>query len=294
MLGTAGSWRNRFGSCVICAMLACAGLARAEGIASGPGSSRQMALSVSPGLIEMKVPPGRRQSASVTFANLGRVELRGFVRLMDFVLDEEGRPDFTEPGTQACSARSWVLFEDKPAVLKPGDTLTVQASMEAPRGASGGGYGAIVFDADSPEVHGIDINVRVGAASLLLLSSGIPVQPAGRVDDVAVKDGSMQALLRNTGKTLFHAAGRITLWKAGRLLATVKVESGTGTVLPGGVRRFTGKIPPRIEPGPVQAKVRFELDRGASTGKEVGLTIETRKPPGSALPAENSARPIQL
>ena len=88
--------------------------------------------------------------------------------------------------------------------------------------------------------------------------------------------------LRDWLSFLFHTAGRITLRRGGRLLGTVQLESGTGTVLPGGARRFAGKIPSRIEPGIVEAKLRFELDRGTSTSKEMDLTIEAQKPPGAA------------
>jgi hypothetical protein len=256
-------------------------LAAASGLSlllAGVGLGETVALSVSPPLIELSMAQGGDRSFDITLTNDGDRPFKAQAQMADLTLNQAGDPIPAPPGSGKWSVAPWVSVQDQEIEVQPGEQKRVRCRVRVPRGQSGGRYGALLFAAQRESeltASGMRIETRTGP--VLMVTVARTERRRAEVTDVklAAGDGTdvmVTAALRNTGNVHFRAVGEIMIRdSAKRVVGRLKLDGGTGTVLPDGVRDFTARWnSKRAGAGRYQAEARF---RGAGLAM-VNRTVE--------------------
>lgn len=242
-----------------------------------------MALSVSPPLLEITVAQGGDRSFEVTLTNDGEQTVHAGVRVVDLALDRNGDPHPCAPGSDAWSLASWVTLSDHEIELAPAEQKAIRCRVRVPRGQSGGRYGAVLFTARQDaglSKQGLRLETRTGP--VLMLTIARTERRRASIGEVAVRarqEGGLAitAELRNTGNVHFRAGGlAIIRDQNGRVVARLKMDGGTGTILPGGVREFAATWQ-RAQPGRYRADLRFTASGlpPVSTQTEISVPLDS-------------------
>jgi hypothetical protein len=254
---------------VACAALACT-----------PIWGETIALSVSPPLIEESLAAGGDRTFRVTLTNDGDRTLRAKAEMADLVLNVSGEPVPREPGSDPWSLAPWVRVDPAEVELRPGERRQVQCRIRAPRGAAGGRYGALLFTADREAPlagSGLRFQTRTGVVFLVTIARTERRQAEVAALQARPAEGgvALEAVVRNTGNAHFRAQGEAVVKDTrDRVLARVRLEGGTGTVLPGGERRFAGRWEAtRAEPGRYRLQVRFRAPGLRGVERETEFTL---------------------
>lgn len=234
--------------------------------AGGAGQAEKMALSVSPPLIEMAVAQGGDRSLQVTLTNDGDKAFEARAEVVDLILDEEGNPVVKPAGTSRWSLARWVTLSNGQVSVLPGQQKTVRYRVRVPLGQSGGRYGAVLFTAErNVPLSGSGMRFETRTGTVVMLTVAHTERRKAEVSGFRVQRGEggdllFEITLRNTGNAHLRASGELLVRDAtsNRVLRRVRLEGGTGTVLPEGTRRFSSRVSrSRIPPGAYRAQVRF-------------------------------------
>jgi len=179
--------------------------------------------------------------------------------VMDVVETVEGAYDLKQPGSTKYSIARWVRVEPDTITVPPKETKTVIVTVNVPRGVSGGLYGAVTFEIQTPQSQETQRPTEEGAygeiefkyrmASFLeIVVSGtrkrIEAFPAyfkvERSDDIPsiriqIGDGALVFTLGVLNKSNVHIITKGTLTiktKEGRTIAKMPLGAGRGVVLP--------------------------------------------------------------
>lgn len=253
------------------ALLACAAAASCDTIA----------LSVSPPLVEMTLAQGGDRSFEVTLTNDGDKMFRATAQAVDLMLDRHGNPVPRPAGTDPWSVAPWVSLSEREIALGPGEQKTVRCRLRVPRGQAGGRYGAVLFTAQrEAELGGSGMRLETRTGTLLMVTVARTERRSADVGEMQARSGEegsvvFAAELKNTGNVHFRASGELIVREAsGRIAARLKMEGGTGTVLPDGVREFAARWEgQRARPGAYRAEVRFRAPGLRSVRKEIEFTV---------------------
>jgi hypothetical protein len=132
--------------------------------------------------------------------------------------------------------------------LQPGEGEERDLTFQVPRGTNGGRYCVVVFDtrpieAKASQPH-IAISTRTGTIIMETVSRTVP--RSGEITDLRVRHAigdtmTIAAYFENTSDIHVKIKPSCIIKNAdGRIVDRVKLEAGTGTVLPGGKRQMTG------------------------------------------------------
>jgi len=211
------------------------------GTAAGGG------LVVRPAHVEMS-PAGERGATArllVTGSGAGRTRFR--IRVEDFVLTEDGRPDRRDGASGARSARPYLLVDPVEAVANGTAPETVLVHASLPAGASGSYWALLVIEGEPSSVEVDGREVRVAPRLLVPLTvraevSGTALLAKPALDIVRTDGGTCSVLLsvENPGDVALRPRASVTVFArhAGGAVTLSHEDLPAFLSLPGSVRTF--------------------------------------------------------
>jgi len=245
------------------------------------GLGETVALSVSPPLVELSMAQGGDRSFDITITNDGDRPFRAQAQMADLVLNQAGDPVPRPAGSDKWSVAPWVTVDGKAIDLQPGEQKKVRCRLRVPRGQSGGRYGALLFAAQrESELASSGMRIETRTGPVLMITVARTERRKAEVADVKMSaaEGAevlVTATLRNSGNAHFRALGEVMIRdSAKRVVGRLRLDGGTGTVLPDGVRNFTGRWDAkRAAPGRYQAEARFRAAGLVTVNRAVEFTL---------------------
>ncbi|MBS4016214.1 MAG: hypothetical protein KGZ86_07285 [Candidatus Latescibacteria bacterium] len=271
----------------------------------------QTQVSVSPMLIEQKLAPGARKQFAFSIVNESKWEAATLVLYpSDIIETEQGYYQTVEPGKGTASCASWIRLKekDKEIFLPPDSGVEVVGSIEVPKNARGGGYGAIAIETKLPPnskqyrtrtsvIIQIAIQPTVKAKAII---TNIKIEPPEKLKQFMFAGPFKDALaiavsVKNEGEAHITAKGTLILrHKNGGKFKEYPLGAGRGIILPNTTVDMTSVIkePPTGEylaeaivrfgsPSPAKAVMPFTIaaKKVASRGKlsattPVALTVK--------------------
>lgn len=292
-------------------------------IAASVSTSAQTSISFSPLLTQLAVAPGSSGQFVVVLRNDSPTDtVECSIYAADIAQRTNGRYSALPAGSSAHSAARMMELSADRAIVEPGGSFAVTATVAVPWGESGGRYGAIVFEVDpDPKNPGaaastavvqrfmsaVEISIAGRAVERRLDIVGFSVTTSEDEPAYAVQYGNdvvvLSADVRNSGAVHVFAVGNMVLRTAeGRRLFETPIGGGRGIVLPGATVALATVMPDGLAPGnyiadlsvgfdgsrPVSARVPFTVGGGGGAaavdaGRRQSLTAIA---PFSVLPAE--------
>ena len=272
----------------------------------------QFDVSLVPHVTEMKLKRGQRTFVPFELTNENKdkpVSVRVFARDMSqgnrgqYILSDTLMPYSCVP---------WLTLPDTLIVIGPGEKREIPVEIRVPLGATGGAYGAVVFEMvpetpgglrGVPGLYSLDYTFQLPAWIEITIESAraargrltpvaVTVVPTADIPQLLKKYGDrgmvITAEVENTGDIHVFTKGRLIIRDENRrLIRDTRLGSGRGAVLPGvrtSLRTIT-KLPPPgkyvvkafVEYGgrsPAIAQASFEItsERAARTG-ELGIAL---------------------
>lgn len=223
---------------------------------AGEGAAlAKLSLSVSPPLVDTTLVPGGVIRFTVTITNEGDEDARVTLHPVTFELSPEGEVVFLEGGPY--SLLPWMTTKEKSAFfLRAGEKKEILFDIRAPRGARGGCYGAVLFEALPVDVSfGMAVGIRMGTLVLATLprSSGA----RGKIKKIRLESGKIEVEVENVGNVHFAVteAEAVVRAESGRVLRRITL-GGAGLILPGGVRLLQGELEEGVLPEACTLEVR--------------------------------------
>jgi hypothetical protein len=220
-------------------------------------------LAVSPLVVSRDVAVGEAFTIDVHVANLSSKTLKVRCRLADFSLDEDGEPVVLPQGKPSKSLDPWLVrgLERREWTLAPREQRMVTLAFRS-TGSAASAYGACVFETVDGLEEESSLRVETGALLLLRRKDQTPQTKIRslilrRNEDVLEID----ARVENPGRA--HWSGEATALLRGsdqRVLARIPLDGGTGTVLPGGARKFFGSWRNSGSASVKSVELQFEAD----------------------------------
>jgi hypothetical protein len=281
---------------VILAVVALANTGRADA---------QITLNFTPMLTELTAVPGSVNRFEVVMLNDSKVEEADF---LIYTADVEQKPNgeyrLLPAGESPYSCADWIKLSADRAQVGPSEAFAVMATMTVPRGASGGRYGAIVFEMVPEEwkdrtafastafvqrfVSIVEVTVparqlqrRLDVTGFTALAvAGNPLHVSKYGPDAII----LSAQVDNPGTVHVFTRGSLILRDGtGKRLREIPLGGGRGIVLPGASISISSVLPGGLAPGnyiadisikyggmrPATAKVPFIV---GESGTEVAKT----------------------
>ncbi|MEK7594954.1 MAG: hypothetical protein AAB436_04935 [Patescibacteria group bacterium] len=213
------------------------------------GSTGSLNLITSPLPISLSGPPGSTLTTDIRIKNGSTHDETLKVTLMKFAAyGEEGKPAIAErePGDNYFD---WVSFSPQTFAAPPNEWVTVKMTVKLPPTAAFGYYYAAVFSrAGAPEKSSGRQNVLVGSTAVLALVEA-QVPNAKRTANIAsfsadqrfyeFLPATFRVKVHNSGNVHLIPTGNIYISRGDKTVATLKVNSAQGNVLPNSNRAFT-------------------------------------------------------
>lgn len=211
-------------------------------------------LTVGPARQQISLNPGEEAQFAVKFYNQSEVPLSGFMKVNDFVVeDDKGTPRIIEDTTQASpkfSASTWVTLPFDRMTIAANDRTVVQATIRVPHDARPGGrYVALYFEPTSAVAQpiseaGTSIVPRI--ASLLYVRVQGPISENAYISRLFAQSFSeygpinVTAQIANKGDYHIRPRGTYTL---SNFLGTVEqVNLKESNIFPDAVRTFSTSV----------------------------------------------------
>lgn len=248
-----------------------------------------MNFTVSPAIVKFETVQGSTKAFDLSFFNQGREPLAVMVEVMDFTLDPHGVPALSSASREPHQwARSVELSQDQFRV-NAGESEQIHVTLKTPRGKPGGGYFAVLF-------HATEVGKRKrgrGGLNTMRIGGQLPTLFIGEISRTGVRKGEVSSaqlnkgpygnrhpmkfryLLENRGTTHMNVSGDILIrTREGKVVDRIRLEGGSGLILPGGGRYFLG-VWPKVTAYPGKrlfAEARFSY-QGGRVAKKLAVTI---------------------
>ena len=260
--------------------------------AAPKASAETIALSVSPPLIEMSLAQGGDRSLEVTVTNDGDRPFRAKAVVVDLTLNRNGDPLPGPSSSSRWSVAPWVALEPTDIEIRPGEQKKVRCRIRVPRGETGGRYGALLFAAARPvDLAGSGMKLETRTGTVLMLTVARTERRRAQVAELDVRSGegpevAIAAALRNNGNVHLRAAGEAVIRDGNnRVVARMKLDGGTGAVLPDGVRDFGARWDARrAKPGSYRLEVRFRASGLPAVSRALEFALPLVAATAEALP----------
>ena len=124
-------------------------------------------LSVSPSLVELKIPRGKSYTDAIRVTNVGKANIHVNVYLSDFLLNSDGNIDFFDAGTREHSLANYMRLNPSSFTLGPQEEKWVRFTLTVPDDLKGE-YQVIIFfhtqasRVRSPEGRRVLVAARIG------------------------------------------------------------------------------------------------------------------------------------
>lgn len=262
------------------------------------GAQEGAAIRMDPMLTERTVRPGDSFTYLIYLTNEDRfnpVTLN--VELADVTEDRTGNYRLRPLGSTSYTLERFVRVEPQRLTIPGGTTRTVEVTVQVPRGAAGGRYGAIVFtiDTGNPSDPGEDsyattdfvfrmasflelvfeggaLRREAYAASLDLRRSGEFPALRSRVGENAMVV-SMDVV--NEGNVHVVARGELTIRTSeGRFVARYPLGGGRGVILPEATVTLRTVITRRFPPGDYQARAVVQYGGGRPITADLNFSVD--------------------
>jgi len=211
-------------------------------------------LTVGPARQQISLNPGEEAQIAVKFYNQSEMPLSGFVKINDFVVeDDAGTPRIVEDATQASpkySASMWMELPFDRMTIAANDRTVVQATIKVPQDARPGGrYVAIYFEPTTPLAEpvteaGTSITPRI--ASLLYIRVQGPISENAFISRLFAQSfseyGPINVTAQITNKGDYHIRPR-GIFTLSNLFGTVEqINMKEANIFPDALRTFTTSI----------------------------------------------------
>jgi len=243
-----------------------------------------LSVSVTPPMLDLSVPPGGKKTFTLQVGNLGDMAIRVTPRVMDLSLSATGAALPGEPGSSARSCAKWVSLDLSAFSLDPGESRGREMVLSVPRGVSGGYYCVVIFEAVPAARDAAESQLAITTRTGTIVMETVPRSYVREGDIVdgrvsgGVGDGmEIVAHFTNTGNV--HVQVRpscVIKSREGRIVDRVKLEAGTGTVLPEGTRRMAGiwSNKRKMVPGEYTAEIAVDYRGRKRATRSVVFRIE--------------------
>jgi len=244
----------------------------------------QTPVTMEPSAINLAIPKGGNRSVSVKITNNGTKPIS--LALTAAALEQSVSGAIGISDTQSPLGVK-VEIENDSDPLDPGETRTVQISLEVPDTAEGDLWFALVAKEKGntkalAESAYCSISVPTTQKPELVIETPFVVKD--RTKSVAIK-----YTIRNSGNTALRPEGSAAVLESGvRLLARIGVEAiGDGGILPGKVLENTIMIPQGLKPGNHTVEIDYQYGPTAIAKLRIPITIPA---PTAAAPKAKTAK----
>ena len=187
------------------------------------------ALTISPPLYDLGVAPGQSITESLKVFNETQETNTWYFQTQNFTSQgEDGEPSFVGEDNTTDLA-SWIVLPSQSLTLTPGQSATVNFTINVPKDADAGGHYAAIFLASTPpSTNGgaVGVSSRIGA--LILLRVAGDVIEAGSLQQFTLSS-SMYSSLPVGFNVLFKNSGNVHVKPYGAI--TIHSSSGNGNVV---------------------------------------------------------------
>jgi len=276
-------------------------------LANAGRADAEVTLSFTPMLTELTVAPGSVNRFEVVMENNSKVGVADF---LIYTADVEQKPNgeyrLIPTGQSPYSCSDWIKLSADRAQVGPSETFGVTATLTVPRGASGGRYGAIVFEmvpevwkdrtafASTAFVQRFVSVVEVTVPARNLKSqldvtgftasavTGNPLYVSKYGPDAII----LSAQIENTGTVHVFARGSLILRdSSGKRLREIPLGGGRGIVLPGASISITSVLPGGLARGNYIADISIRYGGTRPANAKVSFRVgESRAAVAEALP----------
>ncbi len=239
-------------------------------------------IAVSPLKQEVLVKPGGAATFHVTVANRGRgsnaTPHSARLNVVDFEVTERGAVLLKPPGSAKDSATRWITPSKAAVTLKPGQAEKVAFTVKAPYASAGEYYSAVVVTLEEKRTHGaLEVEYRIASGvfvtvpgrtfpkkAKILRCELAWLRPADAPPMVAaVPEPMILAVLENTGRARFEAAGHVRISnKQGRTVFKAPMTTRRASVLAGDTRLFECGLAKVLPCGLYTMRVEFDYQSG--------------------------------
>jgi hypothetical protein len=258
----------------------------------------QHRLYLSPLLVELDLAPGAKKHFTLQLVNEGQENTVHLIAYPSPIQESRsGRYQVLDQGESEYSCADWMQLSDTSFSLEPGTSKEIKVEVTAPRNASGGRYGAVVFEvvperAPTGEKLGsvtyhfrmpafVELTIKrfggqVRKASISDLKIA-PVTDKRMLEQIGTDALAFSASVENEGN--IHVTGKGTLiirTKEGKTKRRVPLGGGRGIVIPGATVDFQSflKKPP---PGEYIARTVINFGGLSPAIAEVPFTVTRTK-----------------
>jgi hypothetical protein len=218
-------------------------------------------LRVSPVRNDITIQPGQTGTVNISVTNVTSVTSNLGAIINDFIANpnESGQPSIILDPNQYAPRRSLKRYA-KPIpnfTLRPGEQKTITLTIEVPKNAAGGYFGAVRFGpaSESPAGPGENVSLASNVGSLILLKvpgnvteklslASFDARSNDRPGSIFTSNKKIDAVVRfqNSGDIQVEPFGKVLLKdRSGKLISSFEVNSTEprGTVLPDSIRKFS-------------------------------------------------------
>lgn len=247
-----------------------------------------MNFTVSPAIVKFETVQGSVKAFDLNFFNQGKNPLQVKVEAMDLTLDTHGVPVVSEASKKPNQWARYIELSKHNFKVSAGESKSVHVTLKTPRGKLGGGYFAVSFNATEIKTNKKSKpgqnSMRIGGQlpSLFIGEISRTGTHKAQVVDAKINQApytdthplKLRYLLKNTGTTHINVSGDILLRDGKKVLDRVRLNSGSGLILPGGSRYFTATWTKadKHANSKILAEARFSYSGGRLTKK---LTFTT-------------------
>lgn len=211
-------------------------------------------LTVGPARQQISLNPGEEAQVAVKFYNQSEMPLSGFVKINDFVVeDDAGTPRIVEDTSQASpkySASMWMTLPFDRMTIAANDRTIVQATIKVPQDARPGGrYVALYFEpttalAEPVTEAGTSITPRI--ASLLYIRVQGPISENAFISRLFAQSfseyGPISVTAQITNKGDYHIRPR-GIFTLSNFLGTIEqVNMKESNIFPDALRTFSTSL----------------------------------------------------
>ena len=242
-----------------------------------------LSISVSPPILELAQPPGTKKALMLTIRNSGDVRVMITPMIMDLKLSETGAALPVKRGSGARSCADWLAMDTSAFELAPDERAKREVTLSVPRGASGGAYCVVTFEAE-PVSDGIGdshLSIATRTGTIVMETASRRSARLGELVDAKASRSAdavgIIAYFKNTGDIHVRIRPSCVIKDSnGRIVDRIEMDAGTGTVLPGGLRRISGTWQNKRKMIPARYVAEIAVDyRGPRRAKaNVDFTIQ--------------------
>jgi|GEM_PF-2825989 len=231
---------------------------------------------ISPPLVNLKLRPNELKKIDLTVYNQNDKKLSLLIRTCSLEMDKKGNALASDKTNDPFSCATWLKIPVDNITIDPHAKKIVPVEIKVPYGATGGKYGIILFEtATQPQTRDEIVLIgRMGTIFMLEVYGAKKIDAAIKGFKIAKENGSIHftAQIFNSGNTHFKARGSVIIKdNLDKIVDRVKLEVGTGSVLPNHEREFAGvwNNPRKMEKGKYRAILQIFIPGHGRTLQEV-------------------------